>query len=126
MQCKQAHEYAHLKCNQSKFMGLLPLLVCFSCPRILIPSHSSMLLPICSSMYNFYFFVSISTSSFHLFIQSLPLPISQSHEPGNKRRKERRGRREKKRRRRGKRGKRRIKILGQEKHTSRGSKLMNV
>ena len=47
MQCKQAHEYAHIKCNQSKFMSLLPLFVCFSCPRILILSHSSMLLPLC-------------------------------------------------------------------------------
>ena len=47
MQCKQAHEYAHIKCNQSKFMSLLPLLVCFSCPRILILSHPSMLLPLC-------------------------------------------------------------------------------
>ena len=34
MQCKQAHDYAHIKCNQSKFMSLLPLLVFFSCPRI--------------------------------------------------------------------------------------------
>ena len=47
MQCKQAHEYAHIKCNQSKFMSLLPLLVCFSCPRILIHLFSSMLLPLC-------------------------------------------------------------------------------
>ena len=47
MQCKQAHEYAHIKCNQLKFMSLLPLLVCFSCPRILILLHSSMLLPLC-------------------------------------------------------------------------------
>ena len=47
MQCKQAHEYAYIKCNQSKFMSLLPLLVCFSCPRILILSHPSMLLPLC-------------------------------------------------------------------------------
>ena len=46
MQCKQAHEYAHIKCNQSKFMSLLPLLVCFSCPRILIHLFSSMLLPL--------------------------------------------------------------------------------
>ena len=47
MQCKQAHEYAHNKCSQSKFMSLLPLLVCFSCLRILILSHPSMLLPLC-------------------------------------------------------------------------------
>ena len=47
MQCKQAHEYAHIKCNQSKFMSLLPLFVCFSCPRILIHLFSSMLLPLC-------------------------------------------------------------------------------
>ena len=47
MLCKQAHEYAHIKCNQSKFMSLLPLLVCFSCPRILIHLFSSMLLPLC-------------------------------------------------------------------------------
>ena len=47
MQCKQAHDYAHIKCNQSKFMSLLPLLVCFSCPRILIHLFSSMLLPLC-------------------------------------------------------------------------------
>ena len=47
MQCKKAHEYAHIKCNQSKFMSLLPLLVCFSCLRILIHLFSSMLLPLC-------------------------------------------------------------------------------
>ena len=47
MQCKQAHEYAHIKCNQSKFMILLPLLVCFSCPRIVIHLFSSMLLSLC-------------------------------------------------------------------------------
>jgi hypothetical protein len=37
MQCKQALEYAHIKCKQLMFMSLLPLLVCFFCPRILIP-----------------------------------------------------------------------------------------
>ena len=47
MQCKQVHEYAHIKCNQSKFMSLLPLLVCFSYLRILIHLFSSMLLPLC-------------------------------------------------------------------------------
>ena len=47
MQCKQAHEYAHIKYNQSKFMSFLPLLVYFSCPRILIHLFSSMLLPLC-------------------------------------------------------------------------------
>ena len=47
MQCKQAHEYAHIKYNQSKFMSLLPLLVCFSCLRILIHHFSSMLFPLC-------------------------------------------------------------------------------
>ena len=47
MQCKQAHDYTHIKRNQSKFMSLLPLLVSFSCPRILILLHSSMLLPLC-------------------------------------------------------------------------------
>ena len=30
MQCKQAHEYAQIKCKQTRFMSLLPLLVCFS------------------------------------------------------------------------------------------------
>ena len=50
MQYKQAHDYAHIKCNQSKFMSLLPLLVCFSCPRILIHLFSSILLPLCPSM----------------------------------------------------------------------------
>ena len=47
MKCKQAHEYTHIKCNQSKFMSLLPLLVFFSCPRILIHLFSLMLLPLC-------------------------------------------------------------------------------
>ena len=69
MQCKQAHEYAHIKCNQSKFMSLLPLLVCFSCPRILILLYSSMLLPLCPCP--------TSTSphdAFHIFVPtSLPL-----------------------------------------------------
>ena len=54
MQCKQAHEYAHIKCNQSKFMSLLLLLVCFSCLRILIHLFSSMLLPLCPTS-NFLF-----------------------------------------------------------------------
>ena len=62
MQCKQAHEYAHIKCNQSKFMSLLPLFVCFSYPRILIHLFSSTLLPICPCP------CPISTSLF----QSLP------------------------------------------------------
>ena len=30
MQCKQAHEYAQIKCKQKRFMSLLPLHVCFS------------------------------------------------------------------------------------------------
>ena len=33
--------------QQIKFMSSLSLLVCFSCPRILILLHSSMLLPLC-------------------------------------------------------------------------------
>ena len=33
--------------QSNKFMSLLPLLVCFSCPRILILLYSSMLLPLC-------------------------------------------------------------------------------
>ena len=45
MQCKQAHEYAHIKCKQSMFMSLLPLLVCFPCPRLLIQLFCLMLLP---------------------------------------------------------------------------------
>ena len=36
-----------MTCNQSKFMSLLSLLVCFSCPRILIHLFSPMLLPLC-------------------------------------------------------------------------------
>ena len=76
MQCKQAHEYAHIKCNQSKFMSLLPLLVCFSCPRILIHLFSSMLLPLCPCP------CPTSTSclilSQRIHILSLPLVQSQS------------------------------------------------
>ena len=70
MQCKQAHEYAHIKYNQSKFMSLLPLLVCFSCSRILILSHPSMLLPffvyvhVQSLLLCLYFFVSIFPKTF--------------------------------------------------------------
>ena len=57
MQCKQAHEYAHIKCNQSKFMSLLPLLVCFSCPRIFYPSLFFNVAPSLSmSTSNLYFF----------------------------------------------------------------------
>ena len=36
-----------LICKQTKVMSLLPLLVCFSCPRILIHLFSPMLLPLC-------------------------------------------------------------------------------
>ena len=69
MQCKQAHDYAHIKCNQSKFMSLLPLFVCFSCPRIWILLHSSMLLPLCpSSMSKSPIVISLS--------QSLPFVIN--------------------------------------------------
>ena len=62
MQCKQAHDYAYIKCSQLKFMSLLPLLVCFSCQRILIHLFSSMFLPLCPCP------CSTSTSLF----QSLP------------------------------------------------------
>ena len=64
MQCKQAHEYAHIKCNQSKFMSLLPLLVCFSCPRNFDPSLFSNVAPSLS------IFMS-NLLSFHIL--SLPL-----------------------------------------------------
>ena len=53
----QANEYAHIKCNQSKFMSLLPLLVCFSCPRNFDPSLFFNVAPSLSiSMSNLYFF----------------------------------------------------------------------
>ena len=54
MRCKQAPEYAQIKCNQSKFMSLLPLLVCFSSPRNFNPSPSFNVAP-SLSMSNFYF-----------------------------------------------------------------------
>ena len=55
MQCKQAHDYAQIKCKQTSSWAS-PLLVCFSCPRILILLNSSMLFPLCPlSMSNFYF-----------------------------------------------------------------------
>ena len=57
------------KCNQSKFMSLLPLLVCFSCPRILIHLFSSMLLPPCPT--------SISFVS-HLSHCTISLPFNQA------------------------------------------------
>ena len=61
MQCKQAHEYAHIKCNQSKSMSLLPLLACFSCPRNFDPSLFFNVAPSLSmSMSNLYFFELIS------------------------------------------------------------------
>ena len=66
MQCKQTHEYAHIKCNQSKFMSLLPLFVCFSCPRILIHLFSSMLLPLCPCPCPTSTSLSQSLSSFHI------------------------------------------------------------
>ena len=79
MQCKQAHEYAHIKCNQSKFMSLLPLLVCFSCPIILIHLFSSMFLPLCpcpcptsTSLSQFDPFTSFNVA--HLF-SSMLLPL---------------------------------------------------
>jgi hypothetical protein len=68
MQCKQAHDYAHIKCKQSKLMSLLPLLVCFSSPRILILLNSSMLLPLC--------LLSLSKSLIAISLsQSLPFVI---------------------------------------------------
>ena len=57
MQCKQAYEYAHIKCKQSMFMSLLPLLVCFPCPRLLIQLFSLMLLPLYPCPCNFPSFV---------------------------------------------------------------------
>ena len=69
MQCKQAHDYAHIKCNQSKFMSLLSLLVCFSCLRLLILLNSSMLLPLCPlSMSKSLIVMSLSQSLPKLFI----------------------------------------------------------
>ena len=77
MQCKQAYEYAHIKCNHSKFMSLLPLLVCLSCPRILILFFSPMLLPLCScpcpisctiSPHIFHIIVFISLYNFSPFV----------------------------------------------------------
>ena len=57
MQCKQAHGYAHIKCNQSKFMSLLPLLVCFSLSKNFDPSLFFNVAPSLSmSMSNLYFF----------------------------------------------------------------------
>ena len=64
MQYKQAHEYAHVKCNQSKFMSLLSLLVCFSCLRILILLLSSMLLPLCLCPTSTSLFQSLSKLSY--------------------------------------------------------------
>ena len=82
MQCKQAHEYAHIKCNQSKFMSLLPLLVCFSCSRILIISHPSMLLPLFVYVHVqplllcLYFFVSIFPKAFISLYNLSPFGIN--------------------------------------------------
>ena len=46
MQCKQAHDYAHIKCNQSKFMSLLPLLV-----LLLSKKFWSFSIPQCCSLF---------------------------------------------------------------------------
>ena len=73
MQYKQAHEYSHIKCNQSKFMSLLPLLVCFSCSKMLILSHPSMLLPLFVYVHVQPLLLCLNLSqSFHIFLQSLP------------------------------------------------------
>ena len=80
MQCKQAHDYAHIKCNQLKFMSLLPLLVCFSCLRILILSHFSMFFNVAPSLFismsNLYFFVSISPKTFISLYNLSPFVIN--------------------------------------------------
>ena len=71
MQCKQAHEYAHIKCNQSKFMSLLPLLVCFSLSKNFDPSLLNVAPYLSISMSNLYFFVSIYPKSFISYLSPL-------------------------------------------------------
>ena len=65
-----------------KVMSLLPLLVCFSCPRILIHLFSSMLSlffnvasSLSMSMSNLYFFVSISPKAFISLYNLSPLSL---------------------------------------------------
>ena len=72
MQCKQAHEYAHIKCKQTRFMSLLPLLVCFSCSRILI----HLFLQCCSLFVRVH--VHVQTTKFPYFISFVQIspPLS--------------------------------------------------
>ena len=77
MQCKLAHDYAHNKCNQSKFMSLLPLLVCFSLSKNFDPSQFLNVAPSLSmSMSNLYFFVLIFPKAFICLYNLSPFGIN--------------------------------------------------
>ena len=82
MQCKQAHEYAPIKCNQSKFMSLLPLFCVLLLSKNFDPSLFFNVAPSLSmSISNLYLFVSISPKAFISYL-SLSLPLVQSQSQG--------------------------------------------
>ena len=65
MQCKQAHEYAHIKCNQSKVHELAPPTCVLLLSKNFDPSLFYNVAPFLSrSMSYLYFFVSISLKAF--------------------------------------------------------------
>ena len=65
MQCKQAHDYAQIKCNQSKVHELAPPTCVLLLSKNFDPLTFFNVAPSLSmSMSNFYFFVSISSKAF--------------------------------------------------------------
>ena len=77
MQCKQAHDYAHIKCNQSKIHELAPPTCVLLFVQEFDPSHFLNVAPSLSIVHvqipNCNVFVSISPKAFHIFVQSLLL-----------------------------------------------------
>ena len=73
MQCKQAHDYAHIKCNQSKVHELAPPTCVLLLSKNFDPSPFFKVAPSLSmSMSNFYF---SPMMYFHIFVSTSP-PLS--------------------------------------------------
>ena len=68
MQCKQAHEYACIKCNQTKFMSLLPLF----CVLLLSKNFDPSFLQCCSPFVHVHV-LSLPFVQSLMFVQSFPI-----------------------------------------------------
>ena len=77
MQCKQAHDFARIKCNQPKVHKLAPPTCVLLFVQEFDPSHFLNVAPSLSIVHvqipNCNVFVSISPKAFHIFVQSLLL-----------------------------------------------------